>query len=73
MKKSSRYLSAAGQRVKRTKIMGMINLANVTEGAGVISVAVLTRCGMTTDEVESMLAEVRGQMKDKSYHAYYPL
>jgi len=58
---------------QKNKLMGMWFLEDVSQGVGAISPAVLTRNGMSTEDIMAMMSEVRNQMKDKSIHVYYPL
>jgi hypothetical protein len=59
-------------RGQKNKLSGMRFLEDVSQGVGAITPAVLTRHGMSTEEIEAMIAEVRSQMKDRSIHVYYP-
>jgi hypothetical protein len=60
-------------RGEKNKIMGMYFLADCMQGVGAISMAVLTRNGMSTEDVEAMVAEVKSELKNKRIHVYYPL
>lgn len=59
-------------RGEKNKVLGVYFLADALEGVGAVSMAVLTRNGMTTEEVDSMAAEIKSEMKDRSCHVYYP-
>ena len=56
------------------KELGRWNLANNLEGLEAYSMALMTRVlGMTLDEAQLMLVDVRKDMKDRTMHAYWPM
>ena len=61
-------------RDKKHKEIGLWTLANIDRGLEGISMAVLTRgCGFTQQEVVTLLAEVRRDMRNPRIHAYWPV
>ncbi|KAE9986155.1 hypothetical protein EG328_006418 [Venturia inaequalis] len=59
---------------KKLKELGRWHLANALDGLEGFSMALCTRAhGMTTDEVQLLMMDVRKDMKDKSIHAYWPM
>jgi hypothetical protein len=59
---------------KKMKELGRWNLANQLDGLEGYSMAVMTRAhGMSAEEVQLMMVDVRKDMKDKSIHAYWPM
>lgn len=58
---------------KKMKELGRWHLANSLDGLEGFSMALCTRAhGMTTEEVQLLMMDVRKDMKDKSIHAYWP-
>lgn len=58
----------------KMKRLGKWNLANTLDGLQAYSLGPLTRfMGMTSDEVELMLVDVRKDMKNKEIRAYWPV
>jgi hypothetical protein len=57
---------------QKNKLMGMWFLEDVSQGIGAITPAVLSRNGMPMEEIEALIGDVRGLMRDKSIHVYYP-
>jgi len=56
------------------KTMGLWMMSNALDGLNAISMAVLTRgLGMTPQEVEVELVDVRKDIKNKAIHAYFPI
>lgn len=56
------------------KEMGMWNCDNFTSGLSGISMALFTRVfGWTPDQLEVFLVDVRKDMKDTRFHAYWPM
>jgi hypothetical protein len=61
-------------RDKKHKEIGLWTLANIDRGLEGISMAVLTRgCGFTQQEVVTLLADVRRDMRNPRIHAYWPV
>lgn len=59
---------------KKNKQLGIWTLSNGLSGLNAVSNAVLTRgLGMSPEEVESLLVDVRLDFKNKHIHAYYPM
>lgn len=59
---------------RRHKELGAWMLMNVLEGLQGFSLALMTRVlGMSREEVEVFLVDVRNSIKDKSIHAYWPM
>lgn len=58
----------------RLKELGRWNLVNSLDGLEGYSLALLTRVlGMSNDEVQLLLMDVRKDMKKRSIHAYWPM
>lgn len=58
---------------KKLKELGRWHLANSLDGLEGFSMALCTRAhGMTTEEVQLLMMDVRKDMKNKSIHAYWP-
>ena len=59
---------------EKQKTMGVLMLTNGLNGLSAISMAAMTRTlGMSADQVEKNLVDVRRDMRDKSIHTYYPM
>ncbi|RDL34327.1 uncharacterized protein BP5553_07455 [Venustampulla echinocandica] len=59
---------------KKQKLLGMWSMANSLDGLSAISMALMTRAyGMTREEVEVEMVEVRKDIKDKSLHGFVPV
>jgi hypothetical protein len=59
---------------KKQKTMGLWMLTNAMEGAPAIGLALLTRVlGMSPDEVDLLLVNLRKDIKDRSIHSYVPV
>lgn len=58
----------------KMKELGRWNMVNTLEGLHGFSARLLTReLGMTIDEVEILLMEVRKDVRNKNIHAYWPM
>jgi len=58
----------------KDKALGAWTLANVLEGLQGFSLALMTRnLEMTTEEIESLLVDVRKEIKNKNIHSYWPM
>lgn len=70
----AKWPSNAWPKGKTQKLMGMWSMSNFLEGLPSISMAIMTRAhGMTRDEVEVGMVQVRHDIKDKSIHGYVPV
>ncbi|KAF4631699.1 hypothetical protein G7Y89_g6432 [Cudoniella acicularis] len=59
---------------KKQKTLGMWQLANGLDGLSAVSMAIMTRMhGMTREEVEVGMVDVRRDLRDKSIHGYVPV
>lgn len=59
---------------RRLKELGRWNLVNSLDGLQGYSMALMTRVlGMSTEEVEMLLMDVRKDMKSRKIHAYWPM
>ncbi|RDW69689.1 hypothetical protein BP6252_08709 [Coleophoma cylindrospora] len=59
---------------KKQKVIGMWCMADSLKGLNAISMAIMTRVlGMSAEEVEATVEEVKKDMQDKSIHAYWPI
>jgi hypothetical protein len=59
---------------KKQKLLGMWSMANNLDGLPSISMAIMTRAhGMTRDEVEVGMVDVRRDIRDRSIHGYVPV
>lgn len=58
----------------KLKELGKWNLVNLLDAVQAVSMAVLTRImGMTRDEVEVLLSQVRKDLKNRKIHAFSPM
>lgn len=58
----------------KQKELGLWTMVTVLEGLQGFSMAVMTKgLGMSTEEVNLLLVDVRKQIRDKSIHSYWPL
>ena len=58
----------------RYKELGSWTLTNILEGLQGFSLAPMTRClGMSREEVELLLVDVRKDMKNRAIHSYWPM
>lgn len=58
----------------RLKKIGLFEMINITEGLDALSLMLFTRAlGMSREETEVFLIEVRNAAKDKNIHSYYQL
>lgn len=61
-------------RRKEDKILGLYHMTNMLDGIhGMSSRAMTKGLGMTTQEVELLLVDVRKDLKTRSIHGYYPM
>lgn len=61
-------------RDRKHKELGAWMLMNVLEGLQGFSLALMTRLlGMSKEEVEVFLVDVRKDIKDRTVHAYWPM
>ncbi|KAJ9642346.1 hypothetical protein H2199_004726 [Coniosporium tulheliwenetii] len=59
---------------KRDKELGMWTLANILEGLQGFSLALMTRfLGLSAEEVELLLVDVRKDMRNRDIHSYWPI
>ncbi|KAJ9665077.1 hypothetical protein H2201_004737 [Coniosporium apollinis] len=59
---------------KRDKELGMWTLANILEGLQGFSLALMTRfLGLSAEEVELLLVDVRKDMRNRDIHSYWPM
>ena len=59
---------------RKRKTMGLGILTTALEGMNVTSMAMLTRfLGMSSEEVELLLVDVKREAKNKAIHTYYPM
>lgn len=58
---------------QKNKLMGAWFLEDVLVGVDAITPAVLTRNDMPAEEIETLIAEVKRELVDKSIHVYYRL
>ncbi|RDW80812.1 hypothetical protein BP5796_05510 [Coleophoma crateriformis] len=59
---------------KKQKVIGMRCMADSLKGLSAISMAIMTRVlGMSAEEVEATVEDVRKDIQDKSIHAYWPI
>ncbi|TVY45158.1 putative methyltransferase [Lachnellula occidentalis] len=59
---------------RKQKLLGLWSMSNFLEGLPAISMAILTRThGMTRDEVEVGMVDVRRNIQSKAIHAYVPV
>ena len=59
---------------RREKELGSWTLANILEGLQGFSMALMTRClGMSKEEVEVLLVDVRKDMKNENIRSYWPM
>jgi SAM-dependent methyltransferase len=59
---------------ERNKVLGLWTLTNTLDAVVSVSTALLIRVlGMTTEEVEGLMEEVRRDMRDTGIHCYYPV
>ncbi|KAH8672025.1 S-adenosyl-L-methionine-dependent methyltransferase [Tricladium varicosporioides] len=59
---------------KKAKTLGMWSLANSLDGLSAVSMAILSRAqGMSREEVEVGMVDVRRDLRDKSIHGYIPV
>ncbi|KAG9237014.1 S-adenosyl-L-methionine-dependent methyltransferase [Amylocarpus encephaloides] len=59
---------------KKQKLLGMWSMANFLDGLPSVSMAIMTRAhGMSREEVEIGMVDVRKDIKDKSIHGYVPV
>lgn len=59
---------------KKNKQLGLWTLSNGLSGLNAISNAVLARSsGMSAEEIETLLVDVRQDLNNKRIHAYYPM
>jgi hypothetical protein len=59
---------------RKQKLLGLWSMSNFLEGLPAVSMAIMTRAhGMTREEVEVGMVEVRKDIKNKAIHAYVPV
>ena len=59
---------------KRAKTLGAWVLQNFSDGINAMSMAVLTRgLGMSREEIEILLVDVRKDLSNRGIHAYMPM
>lgn len=59
---------------KKAKTLGMWSLANNLDGLSAVSMAILSRAqGMSREEVEVGMVDVRRDLRDKNIHGYIPV
>ena len=59
---------------RKQKLLGLWSMSNFLEGLPAISMAIMTRAhGISRDEVEVGMVDVRKDIKDKGIHAYVPV
>lgn len=59
---------------RKLKELGRWNLVNMLDGLEAYSMAILTRAhGMSPEEVQVFLAQVRNDMKNSKIHSYWPI
>ncbi|TVY21046.1 putative methyltransferase [Lachnellula arida] len=59
---------------RKQKLLGLWSMTNFLEGLPAISMAIMTRAhGMTREEVEVGMVDVRKDIKSKAIHAYVPV
>ena len=59
---------------RKQKTLGLWSMSNNLEGVSAISMAIMTRAhGMSREEVEVVLVDVRRDIQDRSIHAYTPV
>jgi len=59
---------------RKQKLLGLWSMSNFLEGLPAISMAIMTRAhGMTREEVEVGMVDVRKDIKSKAIHAYVPV
>ncbi|CAG8974169.1 hypothetical protein HYALB_00013600 [Hymenoscyphus albidus] len=72
--RNAKWPSNTWPKGKTQKLMGMWSMANFLEGLPSISMAIMTRAhGMSREEVEVGMVEVRNNIKDKNIHGYVPV
>ncbi|KAI8627458.1 methyltransferase domain-containing protein [Xylariaceae sp. FL1651] len=56
------------------KQLGAMQMENILEGIHGISISLFTKfLGMSSEEVETLLVDVRKDLKDRNIHFYYPI
>lgn len=59
---------------KEDKIIGLYQMTNVLDGISAMSTRVLTSgLGWAIEDVETFLADVRKDLKNRSIHGYWPM
>lgn len=53
------------------KMLGLMQMTNISDGLHGFSIHALTKMGMTAEEVEELLADVRNDLKNRHIHFYY--